>query len=111
MNRWHGRIQQVPHTDDESTDWPPSGYSPSYGTGYKVMFDDFLQLLFYPPYRPTIVPLLQTWFGYEITGEERATAVRSPAGEAVDLRALHERIQADPRMQYALYQRAMDLWR
>jgi hypothetical protein len=37
--------------------------------------------------------------------------LRSAAGEIVDLRTLHDTIQADPQKQYDLYQSAMTLWR
>jgi len=75
--------------------WPPPGYRPDHGTGYRVTFEDFLRLV---P-EPTIAPLLRDWFGQEITS---ATA---------NLREIHERIQSDPERQYTLYQRAMDIWR
>lgn len=81
--------------------WPPPNYRPDYGTGYRVTFDDFCQLVSNKAWRPAIAPLLKAWFGREVSGRE----------DPADLRELHERIQADPEMQYELYQSAMDLWR
>lgn len=64
----------------------------------------------YPPYRPSIGALLRDWYGYEIAGSESDAVVRSPAGDVIDLGALHAAIQSDPQKQYDLYQRAMTLW-
>jgi len=75
--------------------FPPPNYNPDYGTGYRVTFEDFRYLLTYPPYRRVIEPLLKQWFGEEVGS---------------DLKSLHERTQADPRMQFELYQAAMTLW-
>ena len=77
----------------------------------RVTFDDFRQLVAYPPYRSSIGALLRDWYGYEIVGSEKDAVVRSPAGEVIDLGVLHEAIQSDPQKQYDLYQRAMSLWR
>ena len=91
--------------------WPPPGYRPDYGTGYRVTFDDFRNLIAYPPYRSSIGPLLRDWYGYEIVGTERDAVVRSPAGDVIELSALHKAIQSAPQKRYDLYQRAMSLWR
>jgi hypothetical protein len=91
--------------------WPPPNYRPAFGTGYRVTFDDFRNLLAYPSYRSSIGALLREWYGYEIVAVESDAVVRSPTGDVVDLRALHEAIQSDPQKQYDLYQRAMTLWR
>lgn len=91
--------------------WPPPDYNPGYGTGYRVTFEDFRQLLLDPLYQPAIAPLLNTWFGYTVVGKDTATTVCSRDGTPVDLYRLHAQIQSDPRRQYELYQRAMDLWR
>ena len=98
-------------TDIREPSWPPPNYRPDYGTGYRVTWDDFRQLITYPPYRPSIGALLKDWYGYEIVGPEDAGAVRSQEGADVDLSTLHETIQADPQKQYDLYQAAMTLWR
>jgi hypothetical protein len=82
--------------------WPPPDYHPEQGTGYRVTFEEFRQLISDPQYQPAIGPLLKAWFGDDVTG---------PDAGSIDVRSLHDRIQADPRMQYELYQRAMDLWR
>ncbi len=91
--------------------WPPPGYRPDYGTGYRVTFDDFRNLVAYPPYRSSIGALLRNWYGYDIVGTEREAVVRSSAGDVIDLHALHAAIQSDPPKQYDLYQTAMTLWR
>jgi hypothetical protein len=90
--------------------WPPPNYRPDFGTGYRVTFEDFRNLIAYPAYRSSIGALLHDWYGYEIVGVESDAVVRSPTG-GVDLGALHEAIQSDPQKQYDLYQRAMTLWR
>jgi hypothetical protein len=91
--------------------WPPPNYRPDYGTGYRVTFEDFQQLISNPQWQSGVVPLLRDWFQYEIAGERRTAVVRSADGQVIDLEALHQRIQADPQKQYELYQNAMDLWR
>ena len=90
--------------------WPPPNYRPDFGTGYRVTFDDFRNLIAYPAYRSSIGAFLREWYGYEIVGVERDAVVRSPTGDVVDLGELHAAIQSDPRKQYDLYQRAMTLW-
>lgn len=90
--------------------WPP-GYKLHKCSGYEVTFHDFARLVSEASSQPTIAPLLQGWFGYEIVGQGRAAAVQAPGGEPVDLRALHAQIQSDSQKQFTLYQHAMDLWR
>jgi hypothetical protein len=90
--------------------WPP-GYKLHKCSGYEVSFHDFARLVSEAFSQPTIAPLLQEWFGYEIVGQGHVAVVHAPGGEAVDLRALHALIQSDPEKQYTLYQHAMDLWR
>jgi hypothetical protein len=79
--------------------------------GYELTYDDFCRLVSEPYSQPVIAPLLSDWYGYEIAGQGPETLVRSEHGHVVDLRGLHNRIQIDPAKQYAIYQRAMDLWR
>jgi hypothetical protein len=90
--------------------WPP-GYKLRKCSGYEVSFHDFARLVTEAFSQPTIGPLLQEWFGYEIVGHGHATLVRASGGETIDLRALHALIQSDSEKQYTLYQHAMDLWR
>jgi hypothetical protein len=80
-------------------------------TGYELTFHDFCRLVSEPYSQPVIAPLLSDWYGYEIAGQGPETLVRSEHGHVVDLRGVHNRIQIDPAKQYAIYQRAMDLWR
>jgi hypothetical protein len=105
----HGKLGAVTETREQS--WPPPCYRPDYGTGYKITFDQFQQLIAYPPYQASTGALLRDWYGYEIAGTEDLASVRSAAGEIVNLHALHETIQSDPQKQYYLYQSAMALWR
>jgi len=91
--------------------WPPPNYRPDQGSGYKVSFDDFQQLISDPYCQARTAPLLRAWYNYEIVGHRPNTVVRSAEGEDVDVAQLHERIQADPQKQYTLYQTSMDLWR
>lgn len=83
------------------------------GSGYEMTFPNFERLISYPDpaYRKSVAPLLKSWFNYEICDEECGTRVYSPVGEAIDLHALYELIQSDPKKQYELYQCAMSLWR
>jgi hypothetical protein len=84
---------------------------PARTSGYEVTFDDFRRLLGDPSSQPEMARLLGDWFGYQISGQGDATAVRSAAGHAVGLRALHAGIQAEPEKQRAVYSVAMYLWR
>jgi hypothetical protein len=95
--------------NNEKMSWPPPNYHPERGTGYQVTFDDFRRLISGPDSRQIMAPLLEAWFSYRIAG--KAGTVYSSTGEPVDLRALHDEIQSDPRKQYDLYQSATDFWR
>jgi hypothetical protein len=90
--------------------WPPPNYNPDHGSGYKVTYDDFLQLLTDRHWRPAIARLLGDWFGYQVERKENETIVRTREGHLVDIPRLHAAIQSDARQQYELYQTAMNLW-
>jgi hypothetical protein len=81
------------------------------GTGYAITLDDFRQLVSDTVYQQPVKPLLKAWFDYAIEGAGLHTRIRSADGAIVDADALHQTIQADPKMQYELYQTAMSLWR
>ena len=91
--------------------WLPPGYQPNNGSGYKVTFDDFRNLVAYPPYRPSISALLRKLVRLRNRRDGSNAVVRSPAGDVIDLSALPAAIQSDPQKQYYLYQSAMTLWR
>jgi hypothetical protein len=91
--------------------WPPPNYRPGYGTGYRVTLADFQHLVSDPLYRRAIAPLLGEWFGVTLSGAQKETEIRGDNGATIGIAALHDRIQSDPKMQYRLYQTAMDLWR
>jgi len=78
---------------------------------WEVTFRDFRYLIEYLPYRITIAPLLEEWFGYSVAGEGSDTVVLNDRAEAIDSLWLHLRIQDDGSKQYALYQTAQNLWR
>ena len=80
-------------------------------TGYELKFSDFLQLINYKPYRSTMADLLRKWCGYRITVKGDLPQILSSDGDNIPLVALHQRIQADPEKQLALYRSAMALWR
>jgi hypothetical protein len=84
---------------------------PEVRTGYELTFEDFRRLVSKTYSQPSIAPLLKDWYGYEITGEEGTTVIRSADGKTVTLRALYSQIQRDPMKQRRIYNRAMDLWR
>jgi hypothetical protein len=94
---------------NDSTSWPPPGYDPKRGNGYRLSLDEFLALIAVTEYRPTVAPMLRRWFGYEIVGLEANTALRAAKGVAVDAATVHQSIQGDPQKQYELYKTAQTL--
>ena len=91
--------------------WPPPNYRPDRGTGYAITFDEFRRIISDPGWQDIARGSLKEWFGFEIRGERDTAMVTSDAGDIIDLETLHRQIQADPRQQYDLYQRAMSVWR
>ena len=89
---------------------PLAGARPA-DTGYEITFSDFHQLLTYPGYRPSIVPLLREWFGYELEPAGDRVRIWTGDGDEVDELTLHQCIQGDRSKQSALYRAAMSLWR
>jgi hypothetical protein len=67
-------------------------------SGYALTFHDFRRLVTEPSSQPLVAPLIREWFGIGLSA-------------SLDLTELHRQIQSDPAKQYAIYQRAMDLWR
>lgn len=80
-------------------------------TGYEISFRDFENLLTDSDYRASISPLLANWFGYVIKSGGECFKIFAPDGNEVDPVELHQRIQANSKHQYQLYQAAMSLWR
>jgi hypothetical protein len=79
-------------------------------TGYEITFADFQQLLSYSAYRPSVTPLLQQWFGYELEEAGSVVRIRTSDGGEIDPLSLHLRIQEDSGKQHTLYRTAMTLW-
>lgn len=78
-------------------------------SGWSVTFLDFVQLVTDPAYRPTILPLLRA-LGYE-TLVGQPPRFRDRTGQIRTAEETHASIQCDEKMQYSLYQAAMNLWR
>lgn len=83
-------------------------YDPS---GYEVTFSDFVQLVTYPAYRETILPLIQVWLGLEVVDQEQGVVTfRDAQGSVHEAFQVHARIQNEPAWQHQLYNSAMTLW-
>ena len=91
--------------------WPPAGYDPSSGSGYRLTLEQFSQLTSSAKYRPFVAPMMRRWFGCEIVDQEAGTTFRLADGAAVDPGTVHASVQNDPKKQYELYQFAMSWWR
>lgn len=91
--------------------WPPSGYDPIRGTGYRLTLEQFSQLTSGARYRPFVAPMLRRWFAYELVDVEGGTSFRSADGNMVDAEAVYASVQNDAQKQYELYQFAMSCWR
>jgi hypothetical protein len=78
---------------------------------WDLTFHDFKQLIEDPAYRSDIAPLISRWFGYQLAGENSDTLILNSQGDAIDAVWLHLRIQGAQAQQFALYQKAMSLWR
>ena len=82
-----------------STDNPKGG--PSLG--------EFVELVRQPYSQPTIASLLETWFGYEVSGSHDATEVMSMTGQRVDLETIYAEIQSNAALRTALHRVASEL--
>jgi nicotinate-nucleotide pyrophosphorylase (carboxylating) len=81
------------------------------GSGYSLTLGEFQRLLTEQIPQRVVGRLLDKWFGYHLFASKVDCEVRSATGKTVDIPALHARIQADPGMQYDLYQVAQNIWR
>lgn len=98
-NCLHDTVPQIPNgTQIPSTEW-------------EITYKDFRQLVEYKPYRSDIAPLLNGWFGYQLSGDGPDTLIINTNMEAIDPLWLHLKIQNDANKQHELYQTAMSLWR
>jgi hypothetical protein len=88
---------------------PNGGSTPAHE--WELTFHDFKQLIEDPVYRSEIAPLISEWFGYELAGANSDTLILNRRGEAINALWLHLRIQSAEAQQFALYQKAMSLWR
>src|SRR5437867_2287024 len=75
-------------------------------TEYEMTFGDFNQLLSYPPYRSSVSPLLERWFGYKVESTEDTLEIQTRDGSPVDALDVHLCIQADRPKQLDIYQTA-----
>jgi hypothetical protein len=82
----------------------------SVNTGYRVTLEDFRQLLFYPPHREVIAPLIRDWFRCEVRPSGEFATICDADGKPVTIASIHAAIQADPERQGRLYREAMTLW-
>ena len=80
-------------------------------SGCRITLQEFQQLLREEVPRRVLGRLLQKWFGYELFASKVATEIRTATGQIVDIPELYTRLQADPGLQYELYQVAMNIWR
>jgi nicotinate-nucleotide pyrophosphorylase (carboxylating) len=80
-------------------------------SGCSITLLEFQQLLREEVPRRVLGRLLQKWFGYELFASKVETEIRTANGKIVDVPELYARIQADPGLQYELYQVAMNIWR
>jgi hypothetical protein len=98
----------VPRNDHT---WPPDGYDPSRGSGYRLTREQFSQLTSGAKYRPFVAPLLRRWFGIELVDVDSGTTFRAADHAVVDAGTVYASVQSDPKKQYELYQFAMSWWR
>ena len=91
--------------------WPPDGYDPSRGSGYRLTPEQFSKLTSAAKYRPFVAPLLRRWFSVELVDLETGTTFRAADGATVDAGSVYASVQSDPKKQYELYQFAMSCWR
>jgi hypothetical protein len=83
----------------------------SFGTGYRVTYVDFVNLLTEPARRGAVRPLVEKWFNCTVVDIDGQAQLKSTSGEYLSLSSVHEQIQADKDMQRTLYNEAMTLWR
>ena len=91
--------------------WPPVGYDPNRGSGYRLTQEQFSRLTSDAKYRPFVAPLIRRWFSVEMVDLETGTTFRMADGGALDAGIVYASVQDDPKKQYELYQFAMSWWR
>jgi len=91
--------------------WPPVGYDPNRGSGYRLTLEQFSRLTSDAKYRPFVAPMIRRWFGVEMVDLETGTTFRTADGGVVPAGIVYSYVQGDPKKQYELYQFAMSWWR
>lgn len=79
-------------------------------TGYSITLHQFQRLLYYPPFREVIAPLIREWYGFEVRPAGELATVHDGNGNQVTIESVHDVIQADPERQGRIYREAMTLW-
>jgi hypothetical protein len=84
---------------------------PTHNSKVRPSLEEFLDLVRQPYSQPTIASLLESWFGYEVSGSHDATEVRSMTGQLVDLPTVYGDIQANAAFKTALHDAASKMQR
>jgi hypothetical protein len=79
--------------------------------GPAMSLGEFLDLVRQPYSQPTIASLLESWFGYDVSGSHDATEVRSMTGQLVDLETIYRDVQANAAYKAAMGNAASKLQR
>lgn len=79
-------------------------------TGEYLTYDDFIQLLTYPPYKRVVAPLIAEWFDCQVLVDHGRLRLRKKDGTDLVPQFIHDAIQEDPRKRQKIYRYAMSLW-